>query len=100
MRRQPFVRRLEEACALPAGNGPSPGRGSGDRELLIAVEGVAARRSQRRTAAAIHGEAAVAGDGFDQESAPRAQVRRLAENARLLMQGGYLELAAEWRPRL
>ena len=67
---------------------------------MIAVAGLAARKSQRRIAAAIHGEDAVAGDGFNDESALRAQVRRLAEKARFLMQGGYLELAAGQRPRL
>ena len=64
------------------------------------MEGLAARRSQRRFAAAIHGEAAVAGEGFDNESALRAQVRRLVEKARFLMQGGYLELAAGRRPKM
>ena len=98
--RRLFVRRLEEACALAAGNVPSSGRGSGDRELMIAVEGLAVRKSQRRIAAAIHGEAAVAGEGFDDESALRAQIRRLVEKAEFLMQGGYLELAAGLRPRL
>ncbi len=64
------------------------------------MEGLAARKSQRRIAAAIHGEAAVAGEGFDHESALRAQIRRLVEKARFLKQGGYLELAAGRRPRL
>lgn len=67
---------------------------------MIAVEQLAARRSQRRIAAAIHGEAAVAGEGFDHDSDLRAQVRRLVRKARFLMQGGYLELAAGRRPRL
>ena len=76
------------------------GRGSGDRELLIAVEKLAARKSQRRIAAAIHGEAAVAGNGFDNDSELRAQIRRLVDKAQFLMKGGYLELAAGRRPRL
>ncbi len=53
IRRGPFIRRLEEACALAAGNVPCRGGGPGDRELLIAVTGLAA----------------VAGEGFDHESA-------------------------------
>ncbi len=95
-----FVRRLEEACAIATGERPSPGRGSGDRELMIAVEGLAARKSQRQIAAAVHGEDAVAGDGFDNDSALRAQVRRLVEKARFLMRGGCLELAAGRRPKM
>ncbi len=67
---------------------------------MIAVEGLAARKSQRRIAAAIHGEAAVAGEGLNDESALRAQIRRLVEKAQFLMRGGYLELAAGQRPRL
>ena len=43
---------------------------------------------------------AVAGEGFNDESALRAQIRRLVEKAEFLMQGGYLELAAGRRPRL
>ena len=77
-----------------------PGWGSGDRELLIAVAGLAARKSQRWIAAAIHREAAVAGDGFDNGSDLRAQIRRLVKKARFLMQGGYLELAAGLQPRM
>ena len=77
----------------------APGRGSDDRELLVAVEGLAALKSQRRIAPAIRGEDAVAGDGFHRESALREQVRRLAEKARFLMEGRYLELTAGRRPR-
>ena len=76
------------------------GRGSGDRELLIAVEKLAARKSQRRIAAAIHGEAAVAGDRWDNDSKLRARIRRLVRKAEFLMKDGYLELAAGRRPKM
>ncbi len=67
---------------------------------ILTVAGLAARKSQRRVAAAVHGEDAIAGEGFHRESALRAQFRRLAEKARFLMKGGYLELTAGRRPRL
>lgn len=40
----------------------------------------------------------MASEGFDHDSALRARVRRLAEKARYLMRGGYLELAAGRQP--
>ena len=64
------------------------------------MAGLAARKSHRWIAAAIHGEDAVAGDRWDNDSDLRAQIRRLVKKARFLMQGGYLELAAGRRPRL
>ena len=67
--------------------------------MLIAVAGLAARKSHRWIAAAIHGEDAVAGDRWDNDSKLRARIRRLVEKAELLMKGGYLELAAGRRPR-
>ena len=64
------------------------------------MAGLAARKSQRQIAASIHGEAALAGDGFDNDSNLRAQIRQLVRKAQFLMQDGYLELAAGRRPRL
>ena len=76
------------------------GRGSGDRELLIAVAGLAARKSHRWIAAAVHGEDAVAGDRWDNDSGLRARIRRLVRKAEFLMKNGYLELAGGRLPRM
>ncbi len=92
----------------PAGGGlrtrgrqcPSPGRGSGDKELLIAVAGLAARKSHRRIALEVYGAASVPEKDLYADSDVRGQVRRLVEKARFLKAGGYLELAAGRRPRL
>ena len=71
-----------------------------DKDLMIAVEELAKRKSPRQIAIAIHGEEAVRAEGFDADSPLRAQVRRLVDKAQYLKQGGYLELAAGLRPRL
>ena len=76
------------------------GRGSGDGNLLTAVEGLAARKSVRQIARAIHGVDAVPVTDWDPESDVRAQVRRLVKKAWFLMRGGYLELASGRRRRL
>ena len=53
-----------------------------------------------RRAGRVRNADAVAVSVWDPDGAVRAQVRRLVKKARLLMKGGYLELAAgEW-PRL
>ena len=77
-----------------------PGRGSGDGDLLTAVEGLAARRSVRQIAGDIHGADADAVVDWDPDSDVRAQVRRPVKRARFLMTGGYLELAAGQRPHM
>ena len=85
------------ACTREA---PLAGRGSGDGNLLTAVEGLAARKSVRQIACEIHGVDAVPVTDWDPDSDVRAQVRRLVKKARFLMRGGYLELASGRRPRL
>ena len=56
------------------GEGPSPGRGLGNRdpELLIAVDGVAVKKSVRQIAVDIHSETEIAAIGWDPDSAVRA----------------------------
>ncbi|MDE0374287.1 MAG: DUF2285 domain-containing protein [Rhodospirillales bacterium] len=65
--------------------------------MLTAVEGPAARRSERQIAGDIHGADADAVVDWDADSDVRAQVRRLVKRARFLMKSGYLELAAGQR---
>ena len=79
---------------------PSAGRGSGDAELLKAVEGLAAGRTLHQIALEVYGADAVADRGLDSDSDLRAAARRLVKKAQFLMKGGYLELAAGRRPRL
>lgn len=55
---------------------------------MICVKGLAAQKSQRRFAAVIYGEDAMTGDGFDNDSALRAQIRRLMEKARFSYRAG------------
>ena len=76
------------------------GRGSGDGDLLTAVDGLAARRSVREIAGDIHGTDTDVVVDWDPDSKERAQVRRLVERAKFLMGGGYLELAAGERPHM
>lgn len=76
------------------------GWGSGDGDLLKAVEGLAARKTVPQIAGDIHGADAEAVVDWEPDSNVRAQVRRLVKKARFLMKGGYLELAAGERPRL
>ena len=76
------------------------GRGSGDGDLLKAVEGLAARKTVPQIAGDIHGADAEAVVDWEPDSKERAQVRRLVKKARFLMRGGYLELAAGEQPRL
>lgn len=66
----------------------------------MAVEGLAARKSQRQIAFAVYGAESIAVQDRDPDGDVRAQVRRLVEKARFLMRDGYLELAAGQRPRL
>lgn len=66
--------------------------------MLIAVDGVAARKTVQQIAVDMHGADRIAAD-WEPDSAVRAQVRRLVTKARGLMQGGYLDLAAGRRPR-
>ena len=68
--------------------------------MLTAVEGLAAWKSVRQIVREIHGVDAEAVKDWDSDGNVRAQMRRLVEKARFLMQGGYLELAAGRQPRL
>lgn len=67
---------------------------------MTAVEGLAARKSQREIAREVYGSESVEATDWDPDGDLRAQVRRLVGKARFLMRGGYLELAAGQRPRL
>ena len=95
-----FVPHLRDTRALAVGDPPSAGQGCGDADLLTAVAGLAARKSQRQIALEICGAASSAAQDWDPDGDVRAQVRRLVRKARWLMQGGYLELAAGRRPCL
>ena len=68
--------------------------------MLMVVEGLAARKSQRQIAREVYGADSVAAEDWDPDGDVRAQVRRLVGKARMLMRGGYLDLAAGQRPRL
>ena len=68
--------------------------------MLTAVEGLAAWKSVRQIAREIHGVDTEAVKDWDSDGNVRAQMRRLVEKARFLMQDGYLELAAGRQPRL
>ena len=67
---------------------------------MTAVEGLAARKSQRQIAREVYGAESAAAEDWDPDGDVRAQVRRLVGKARFLMRGGYLELTAGRRPRL
>ena len=79
---------------------PLAGRGSGDGDLLKAVEGLAAGKTLRQIALDVYGADTIADRGLHSDGDLRAAARRLVKKARFLMKGGYLELAAGRRPRL
>ena len=97
-----FLARLRNARELAAGEPPRRGgvRGTGDGDLLKAVEGLAAGKKLPQIALDVYGPDTIKDRGLHADGDLRAAARRLVKKARFLMKGGYLELAAGRRPRL